>query len=170
MLLSFLIKLSFFVTVFTLASASQSQFISDPASLVNLFIGTTNGGHVFPGATLPHGMVKVGMDTDSPANVILSKLFFHHEMIVLITSRCSVCWVRCFSVLLCDRVFSIARRRYGWCEYFASFSPRPSRKAIADYLSREFHYRTSNYGHTRAALPSNGAPLVSIAGRCSGRS
>lgn len=76
MLLSFLIKLSFFVTVFTLASASQSQFISDPASLVNLFIGTTNGGHVFPGATLPHGMVKAGMDTDSPANVILSKLFF----------------------------------------------------------------------------------------------
>lgn len=62
--------------------------IEDPASLVNMFIGTTNGGHVFPGelvssdiwrmlieeyhyigATLPHGMVKVGMDTDSPGNV-----------------------------------------------------------------------------------------------------
>ncbi|PFH46413.1 glycoside hydrolase family 92 protein [Amanita thiersii Skay4041] len=42
--------------------------ISDPASLVNPFIGTTKGGHVFPGATLPHGMVKVGMDTDSPGN------------------------------------------------------------------------------------------------------
>lgn len=42
--------------------------ISDPASLVNMFIGTTNGGHVFPGATLPHGMAKVGMDTDSPGN------------------------------------------------------------------------------------------------------
>ncbi|KAG1871150.1 glycoside hydrolase family 92 protein [Suillus tomentosus] len=41
---------------------------SDPASLVNVFIGTTNGGHVFPGATLPHGMVKVGLDTDSPGN------------------------------------------------------------------------------------------------------
>ncbi|KAI0062314.1 glycoside hydrolase family 92 protein [Artomyces pyxidatus] len=41
---------------------------SDPASFVNMFIGTTNGGHVFPGATLPHGMVKVGMDTDSPGN------------------------------------------------------------------------------------------------------
>jgi len=76
MLLSFLIKLSVFVTVFTLTSASQSQFISDPASLVNLFIGTTNGGHVFPGATLPHGMVKAGMDTDSPANVRLLRLFF----------------------------------------------------------------------------------------------
>ncbi|EPS96935.1 hypothetical protein FOMPIDRAFT_62080 [Fomitopsis schrenkii] len=42
--------------------------IEDPASLVNMFVGTTNGGHVFPGATLPHGMVKVGMDTDSPGN------------------------------------------------------------------------------------------------------
>ncbi|KAJ3558216.1 hypothetical protein NM688_g1058 [Phlebia brevispora] len=42
--------------------------VSSPASIVNLFIGTTNGGHVFPGATLPHGMVKVGMDTDSPGN------------------------------------------------------------------------------------------------------
>ncbi|KAI0251580.1 glycoside hydrolase family 92 protein [Lactifluus subvellereus] len=40
----------------------------DPASFVNLFIGTTAGGHAFPGATLPHGMVKVGMDTDSPGN------------------------------------------------------------------------------------------------------
>jgi putative alpha-1,2-mannosidase len=85
MLLSFLIKLSVFTTVFTLTSASQSQLISDPASLVNLFIGTTNGGHVFPGATLPHGMVKAGMDTDSPANVRLLKFFFHHEMIVLTT-------------------------------------------------------------------------------------
>ncbi|KAH9922159.1 glycoside hydrolase family 92 protein [Amylocystis lapponica] len=42
--------------------------ISDPASYVNPFIGTTNGGNVFPGATLPHGMAKVGMDTDSPYN------------------------------------------------------------------------------------------------------
>ncbi|KAF4613241.1 hypothetical protein D9613_010771 [Agrocybe pediades] len=42
--------------------------ITDPASLVIPFIGTTNGGHVFPGATLPHGMIKAGMDTDSPGN------------------------------------------------------------------------------------------------------
>ncbi|KAF4562550.1 hypothetical protein EYR36_003944 [Pleurotus pulmonarius] len=41
---------------------------SDPAAFVNLFIGTTSGGHVFPGATVPHGMVKAGMDTDSPGN------------------------------------------------------------------------------------------------------
>ncbi|KAI9068178.1 glycoside hydrolase family 92 protein [Trametes sanguinea] len=42
--------------------------IPDPASHVNLFIGTTSSGHAFPGVTLPHGMVKVGMDTDSPDN------------------------------------------------------------------------------------------------------
>lgn len=61
----------------------------DPLDYVNLFIGTVNGGHTFPGhfvsqtaqvvaeaesvgATVPHGMVKVGMDTDSPGNVCLS--------------------------------------------------------------------------------------------------
>ncbi|TFK78035.1 glycoside hydrolase family 92 protein, partial [Polyporus arcularius HHB13444] len=42
--------------------------IPDPASRVNLFIGTTSSGHAFPGVTLPHGMVKVGMDTDSGDN------------------------------------------------------------------------------------------------------
>ncbi|TFK21045.1 hypothetical protein FA15DRAFT_646146 [Coprinopsis marcescibilis] len=42
--------------------------ITDPASFVNPFIGTTNVGHVFPGATIPHGMIKAGMDTDSPGN------------------------------------------------------------------------------------------------------
>ncbi len=30
---------------------------SDPVSEVNVFIGTTNGGNVYPGATLPFGMV-----------------------------------------------------------------------------------------------------------------
>ncbi|OBZ76244.1 hypothetical protein A0H81_02953 [Grifola frondosa] len=49
-------------------SSPSSAPISDPVSHVNLFVGTTNGGHTFPGATLPHGMVKVGMDTDSPGN------------------------------------------------------------------------------------------------------
>ncbi|PBK91992.1 glycoside hydrolase family 92 protein [Armillaria gallica] len=39
----------------------------DPLQYVNLF--TVNGGHSFPGATIPHGMVKVGMDTDSPGNL-----------------------------------------------------------------------------------------------------
>ncbi|KAH9934467.1 glycoside hydrolase family 92 protein [Epithele typhae] len=49
-------------------SSDSGAFVADAASRVNLFVGTTNGGHVFPGATIPHGMVKVGMDTDSPGN------------------------------------------------------------------------------------------------------
>ncbi|CAL1712506.1 unnamed protein product [Somion occarium] len=47
---------------------SSTTSIRDPANLVNLFIGTTKGGHTFPGATLPHGMLKVGPDTNSPDN------------------------------------------------------------------------------------------------------
>jgi predicted alpha-1,2-mannosidase len=38
----------------TLAAAQQP----DPAALVNPFIGTTNGGNVFPGATMPFGMIQ----------------------------------------------------------------------------------------------------------------
>ncbi|TBU25783.1 glycoside hydrolase family 92 protein [Dichomitus squalens] len=49
-------------------AASSSLFIPDAASRVNVFVGTTNGGHVFPGALIPQGMVKAGMDTDSPGN------------------------------------------------------------------------------------------------------
>lgn len=43
--------------LFLAASAAAAQ-PPDPASLVNPFIGTTNGGNVFPGATLPFGMVS----------------------------------------------------------------------------------------------------------------
>jgi predicted alpha-1,2-mannosidase len=32
--------------------------VSDPAADVNVFIGTSNGGNVFPGATVPFGMVQ----------------------------------------------------------------------------------------------------------------
>ncbi|HEY1604851.1 MAG TPA: GH92 family glycosyl hydrolase [Allosphingosinicella sp.] len=39
------------------ASAGQQQ-AADPASRVNPFIGTTNGGNVFPGALRPFGMVS----------------------------------------------------------------------------------------------------------------
>ncbi|KAL4242836.1 Peptide-N(4)-(N-acetyl-beta-glucosaminyl)asparagine amidase [Abortiporus biennis] len=52
----------------TSAPAPTISSIRDVTSLVNLFVGTTNGGHTFPGATLPHGMVKAGVDTDSPGN------------------------------------------------------------------------------------------------------
>ncbi|CUA70386.1 putative glycosidase Rv0584 [Rhizoctonia solani] len=48
----------------------QPSQADDLASKVNLFIGTTSkgvaSGHVFPGATIPHGMIKAGLDTDSP--------------------------------------------------------------------------------------------------------
>ncbi|KAF7300489.1 Glycoside hydrolase family 92 protein [Mycena chlorophos] len=50
------------VAAFGVVAAAASAF--DPLQHVNLFIGTSNGGNVFPGATVPHGMVKVGMDTD----------------------------------------------------------------------------------------------------------
>jgi len=38
--------------------SSQERPTDDPASLVNPFIGTTNGGNEFPGAVLPFGMVS----------------------------------------------------------------------------------------------------------------
>ncbi|CCM06181.1 uncharacterized protein FIBRA_08423 [Fibroporia radiculosa] len=62
------LSLSPYASLIRYVAATSPPFITDPASLVNLFIGTTNGGHVFPGATLPHGMAKPGMDTDSPGN------------------------------------------------------------------------------------------------------
>jgi predicted alpha-1,2-mannosidase len=43
------------MVVFFYADSIQSQ---DPLSLVNPFIGTANGGNVFPGVTLPTGMVQ----------------------------------------------------------------------------------------------------------------
>src|ERR1700683_2415984 len=38
-------------------------YVSDPASLVNTFIGTANGGDTFPGADVPFGMVQWSPDT-----------------------------------------------------------------------------------------------------------
>ncbi|KAF5320469.1 hypothetical protein D9611_010776 [Ephemerocybe angulata] len=59
--------------IFSVAAQSTPHHIDfprveNPSKYVNPFIGTVNVGHVFPGATLPHGMVKAGMDTDSPGN------------------------------------------------------------------------------------------------------
>jgi hypothetical protein len=75
--LFFLVSLAFFrylwyksilsatTDFFRLNDAWTNDFIlGDVTELVNVFIGTAGNGHVFPGATLPHGMVKVGMDTD----------------------------------------------------------------------------------------------------------
>lgn len=45
---------------------AQSSSI-DPAALVNPFIGTANGGNVFPGATVPFGMIQFSPEA-SPIN------------------------------------------------------------------------------------------------------
>lgn len=40
------------------ATRHASPLVKDPASLVNPFVGTANGGNTWPGATLPFGMVQ----------------------------------------------------------------------------------------------------------------
>ncbi len=47
------------------SAAASPSYVSDPASLVNPMIGTTNGGDTFPGADLPFGMIQWSPDTPS---------------------------------------------------------------------------------------------------------
>ncbi|CAK5267312.1 unnamed protein product [Mycena citricolor] len=50
------------------AAVAQLRAVSaqaDPAQFVDTLIGTSNGGHVFAGATLPWGSVKAGADSNS---------------------------------------------------------------------------------------------------------
>ncbi|WP_252395651.1 lectin [Streptantibioticus parmotrematis] len=47
------------------AFAGASALVSDPASLVNPFIGTSNSADDFPGADVPFGMVQWSPDTPS---------------------------------------------------------------------------------------------------------
>jgi predicted alpha-1,2-mannosidase len=47
------------------AGLAAAALVSDPASLVNPFIGTTNQGNDFPGADAPFGMVQWSPDTTS---------------------------------------------------------------------------------------------------------
>lgn len=47
------------------AAAAQVPFVSDPASMVNPLIGTTNGVDQFPGPDVPFGMIQWGPDTPS---------------------------------------------------------------------------------------------------------
>jgi predicted alpha-1,2-mannosidase len=49
----------------TANAASGPTYVSDPASLVNPFIATTNGADDFPGADSPLGMVQWSPDTPS---------------------------------------------------------------------------------------------------------
>jgi predicted alpha-1,2-mannosidase len=46
-------------------AATTAALVTDPASLVNPFIGTTGDGHDFPGADVPYGMLQWSPDTSS---------------------------------------------------------------------------------------------------------
>jgi predicted alpha-1,2-mannosidase len=46
-------------------AASLAGVVADPAALVNPLLGTTRGGHAFPGADAPFGMVQWSPDTSS---------------------------------------------------------------------------------------------------------
>lgn len=70
-----------------LRPVEEPAIVGDLTDLVNVFIGTTGGGHVFPGATLPHGMVKAGMDTDSPGNVSVFFLSYGLRSIFCVARR-----------------------------------------------------------------------------------
>lgn len=54
----------FFIALLGVAGAQ----ISDPLQYVNQLIGSSNGGNVFSGATLPYGMAKAVADTNSASN------------------------------------------------------------------------------------------------------
>ena len=45
------------------ACSTQPDYVTDPASYVDPFIGTGGHGHTFPGATVPFGMVQFSPDT-----------------------------------------------------------------------------------------------------------
>ncbi|SHN29719.1 lectin [Actinacidiphila paucisporea] len=49
----------------TAAHAATPAGVTDPASLVNPLLGTSNGGNTFPGADTPFGMVSWSPDTSS---------------------------------------------------------------------------------------------------------
>jgi putative alpha-1,2-mannosidase len=56
-------KIPFGLALLSCHSAALAQGV-DILSLVNPLIGTSGGGHVFPGATLPFGMAKASADVD----------------------------------------------------------------------------------------------------------
>ncbi|KAI6249126.1 hypothetical protein HI914_02716 [Erysiphe necator] len=54
--------------VLTCLVASVFAQTFDILSYVDQLIGSSNGGNIFPGATLPYGMAKAVADTNSPSN------------------------------------------------------------------------------------------------------
>ncbi|HEV2332387.1 MAG TPA: hypothetical protein VGV16_04425, partial [Gammaproteobacteria bacterium] len=52
-------------TILTASSPAYAAAPADPAyAAVDPFIGTGEGGHTYPGATVPFGMVQLSPDTD----------------------------------------------------------------------------------------------------------
>ncbi|TWU72691.1 hypothetical protein ED733_003628 [Metarhizium rileyi] len=53
--------------LFSPANAQETEHV-DPLRYVDQLVGASNGGNVFPGATLPYGMAKAVADTNSGSN------------------------------------------------------------------------------------------------------
>ena len=62
--LTYTMAASTFFTLLIIVASARCQSGSNILSFVNPLIGTNNGGHVFPGATLPFGMAKAGADVN----------------------------------------------------------------------------------------------------------
>lgn len=62
--------MSLFFALFWLISTGKllAQHTFDPLTYVDPLIGSSNGGNVFAGATLPYGMAKAVADTNSSSN------------------------------------------------------------------------------------------------------
>ena len=61
-------KLILFFLLSSLTDALGNHTTPDPLKSVDPLIGASNGGNVFPGATLPYGMAKAVADTNSGSN------------------------------------------------------------------------------------------------------
>ena len=105
-------KMYSWATLVVLLATSHNVRAARPfTDLVNMFIGTASGanggsgGNNFPGAAIPHGMVKVGMDTDSGDNV--SAIPSGRSQLRSLTSDVA-CWIRRQPRLLGYWLFAIA--------------------------------------------------------------
>lgn len=64
----------------TTTGAAQKPAASDPAALVNPFIGTAGGGNTFPGAVMPFGMLSWSPETTrGDATRVAAPGGYHHE-------------------------------------------------------------------------------------------
>jgi len=59
--------LCLFFTAISLGAAAQTKTAENLVQYVNPIIGTQRMGHVYPGATVPFGMVQLSPETDTPS-------------------------------------------------------------------------------------------------------